>query len=362
MARSGPAAKRSKKAKPVEAAAEAEAPARRARASKDGATKDGATKEGATKDGATKDGARKARASVDGAAKRGAAKAAAPKRGAAKIAPEDAVTAAAAPAGGRWKADWLDKKTYEKELAKLQVELVKLQAWVQQEGLRVVVLFEGRDAAGKGGTIKRVTESLNPRYCRVVALPKPTERERTQWYFQRYVEQLPAAGEIALFDRSWYNRAGVERVMGFCTDEEYQEFFRTCPEFERMLVRSGTILIKYWFSVSPEEQERRFQSRLEKVTKHWKLSPMDLEARQHWVEYSRAKDTMFAYTDIKQAPWYVVGADDKRRARLNCISHLLSMIPYQDVIPRVEALPPRDDVGTYVRPPMAEQTFVPERY
>jgi polyphosphate kinase len=262
----------------------------------------------------------------------------------------------------RWKADWLDKKTYEKELAKLQVELVKLQAWVQQEGLRVVVLFEGRDAAGKGGTIKRVTESLNPRHCRVVALPKPTERERTQWYFQRYVEQLPAAGEIALFDRSWYNRAGVERVMGFCTEEEYQEFFRTCPEFERMLVRSGTILIKYWFSVSPEEQERRFQSRLEKVTKHWKLSPMDLEARQHWVAYSRAKDTMFAYTDIKQAPWYVVGADDKRRARLNCISHLLSMIPYQDVIPRVEALPPRDDVGTYVRPPMAEQTFVPERF
>jgi polyphosphate kinase len=376
MARSGPAAKRSKKAKPVEVAAEAEAPARRARASKDEASKDGSAKDVATKDvatkdvaakgvaakgGATKRGARKAGASEDAAPKRGAAKSAT-KRGAAKVAPEDAVMAAAAPAARKWKSDWLDKKTYEKELAKLQVELVKLQAWVQQEGLRVVVLFEGRDAAGKGGTIKRVTESLNPRYCRVVALPKPTERERTQWYFQRYVEQLPAAGEIALFDRSWYNRAGVERVMGFCTDEEYQEFFRTCPEFERMLVRSGTILIKYWFSVSPEEQERRFQSRLERVTKHWKLSPMDLEARQHWVEYSRAKDTMFAYTDIKQAPWYVVGADDKRRARLNCISHLLSMIPFQDVIPRVEALPPRDDVGTYVRPPMAEQTFVPERY
>ncbi len=262
----------------------------------------------------------------------------------------------------RGKRDWLDKKTYEKELAKLQVELVKLQAWVQQEGLRVVVLFEGRDAAGKGGTIKRVTESLNPRHCHVVALPKPSERERSQWYFQRYVAHLPAAGEIALFDRSWYNRAGVEHVMGFCSDEEYQEFFRTCPEFERMLVRSGIILIKYWFSVSSEEQERRFQDRLERVTKHWKLSPMDVEARQHWVAYSRAKDTMFAYTDTKQAPWYVVDADDKRRARLNCISHLLSMIPYEDVIPRVKTLPPRAEAGSYVRPPLKEQTFVPERY
>ncbi len=260
------------------------------------------------------------------------------------------------------KLGWLDKKLYEKELATLQVELVKLQAWVQKKGLKVVVLFEGRDAAGKGGTIKRITESLNPRSCHVVALPKPTERESTQWYFQRYVAHLPAAGEIVLFDRSWYNRAGVERVMGFCTEEEYQEFFRSCPEFERMLVRSGIILIKYWFSVSSEEQERRFQSRLERVTKHWKLSPMDVEARQHWVEYSRAKDTMFSYTDTKQAPWYVVDADDKRRARLNTISHLLSMIPYEDVIPRVQELPPRADTGAYVRPPLKEQTFVPQRY
>ncbi len=260
------------------------------------------------------------------------------------------------------KRDWLDKKVYEKELVQLQVELVKLQAWVQKQGLRVVVLFEGRDAAGKGGTIKRITESLNPRSCHVVALPKPTERERSQWYFQRYVAHLPAAGEIVLFDRSWYNRAGVERVMGFCTEEEYQEFFRTCPEFERMLARSGIILIKYWFSVSADEQERRFQDRLKRVTKHWKLSPMDVEARQHWVAYSRAKDTMFAYTDTKQAPWYVVDADDKRRARLNTISHLLSMIPYEDVIPRVKELPPREDTGAYVRPPLREQTFVPQRY
>ena len=294
------------------------------------------------------------------------AKAGAKTRAKGKAAPTTAAAAAAKGAGAaeqvQTKRDWLDKKTYEKELAALQVELVKLQAWVQHEGLRVVVLFEGRDAAGKGGTIKRVTESLNPRYCHVVALPKPTERERTQWYFQRYVAHLPAAGEIALFDRSWYNRAGVERVMGFCTEEEYQEFFRSCPEFERMLVRSGIILIKYWFSVSPEEQERRFQDRLERVTKHWKLSPMDVEARQHWVAYSQAKDTMFAYTDTKQAPWYVVDADDKRRARLNCISHLLSMIPYQDVIPRVKELPARADAGSYVRPPLQEQTFVPAKY
>ena len=256
----------------------------------------------------------------------------------------------------------LGKQAYEKELAKLQTELVKLQAWVQHEGLRVVVIFEGRDAAGKGGTIKRITESLNPRACRVVALPKPTERQRTQWYFQRYVEHLPAAGEIVLFDRSWYNRAGVERVMGFCTEDEVQEFFRSCPGLERMLVRAGIILIKYWFSVSAEEQERRFQQRLAAVTKHWKLSPMDLEARQHWVAYSQAKDAMFAFTDVKTCPWYVVNADDKRRARLNCIHHLLSMIPYQDVIPRVAALPPREDVGAYVRPPLHEQTFVPEQY
>ncbi len=256
----------------------------------------------------------------------------------------------------------LDKKTYEAELAELQVELVKLQTWIQQQGLRVVIIFEGRDAAGKGGTIKRITESLNPRACRVVALPKPTERERTQWYFQRYVEHLPAAGEIVIFDRSWYNRAGVERVMGFCTEEEVQEFFRSCPGLERMLVRAGIILIKYWFSVSPEEQERRFQSRLEDVTKHWKLSPMDLEARQHWVAYSQAKDAMFAFTDVKTCPWYVVDADDKRRARLNCIHHLLTMFPYEDVIPRVDALPPREGEAAYVRPPIHEQTFVPARY
>jgi polyphosphate kinase len=277
------------------------------------------------------------------------------------MARDDADRTKAAKAAGS-KREWLDKKLYERELSALQVELVKLQAWVQHEGLRVVVLFEGRDAAGKGGTIKRITESLNPRSCHVVALPKPTERERSQWYFQRYVAHLPAAGEIALFDRSWYNRAGVERVMGFCSDEEYHEFFRTCPEFERMLIRSGIVLIKYWFSVSADEQERRFQRRLKRVTKHWKLSPMDVEARQHWVAYSQAKDTMFSYTDTKQSPWFVVNADDKRRARLNTISHLLSVIPYQDVIPRVVDLPPRDDLGSYVRPPLYEQTFVPERY
>ena len=218
-------------------------------------------------------------------------------------------------------------RAYERELAKLQIELVKLQEWVKVKGLKVVVLFEGRDAAGKGGTIKRITEPLNPRVCRVVALGTPTEREKTQWYFQRYVAHLPAAGEIVLFDRSWYNRAGVESVMGFCTDTEYEEFMRTCPEFERMLVRSDIMLIKYWFSVSDEEQERRFQSRIADPTKRWKLSPMDLESRRRWVEYSKAKDIMFSHTDIKQAPWYVVEADVKKRARLNCISHFLSLIP-----------------------------------
>jgi polyphosphate kinase 2 len=228
--------------------------------------------------------------------------------------------------------------------------------------LKVVVIFEGRDAAGKGGVIKRITQCLNPRICRVVALGTPTEREKTQWYFQRYVPHLPAAGEMVLFDRSWYNRAGVERVMGFCTEQQYQEFLRTCPEFERILVRSGIILIKYWFSVSDAEQERRFQARLTDRTKRWKLSPMDLESRSRWIEYSRAKDEMFRYTDIKQAPWYVVKADVKRRARLNCISHLLSLIPYEDLTPEPIELPPRqDDVG-YVRPPMEDQTFVPEVY
>jgi polyphosphate kinase 2 len=256
----------------------------------------------------------------------------------------------------------LNKKFYEKELGRLQIELVKLQEWVKYKGLKVVAIFEGRDAAGKGGTIKRITESLNPRIVRVVALPTPTERERAQWYFQRYVPHLPASGEIVLFDRSWYNRAGVERVMGFCTDDEYREFLRSCPEFERMLVRSGVILIKYWFSVSDEEQEHRFQARIDDPTKRWKLSPMDLESRSRWVEYSRAKDEMFKYTDIKQAPWWVVNSDDKRRARLNCISHLLSMIPYEDLTPEPIKLPPRqDDVG-YVRPPISDQTFVPEIY
>ncbi len=249
---------------------------------------------------------------------------------------------------------------YEKELAQLQIELVKLQEWIKAQGLRVVVVFEGRDAAGKGGVIKRITESLSPRICRVVALPAPSEREKTQWYFQRYVAHLPAAGEMVLLDRSWYNRAGVERVMGFCTDEEYAEFMRSCPEFERMLVRSGIILIKYWFSVSDEEQERRFQKRITDPVRRWKLSPMDLESRSKWFMYSKAKDEMFLYTDIKQAPWYVVNADVKKRARLNCISHLLSMIPYDDLTPDPIELPPRQsDVG-YMRPPITDQSFVPE--
>ena len=256
----------------------------------------------------------------------------------------------------------LDKKTYEHELAKLQIELVKLQEWIKHQGLKVVVLFEGRDAAGKGGTIKRITLRLNPRICRVVALGVPTERETTQWYFQRYAAHLPAAGEMVLFDRSWYNRAGVERVMGFCSNEEYREFLRSTPEFERMLIRSGIILIKYWFSVSDEEQERRFQARLHDQTKRWKLSPMDLESRRRWEDFSKAKDEMFAYTDIKQAPWYVVNADDKKRARLNCISHLLSMINYEDLTPANIKLPPRELRKSYVRPPITDQTFIPEKY
>jgi polyphosphate kinase len=253
------------------------------------------------------------------------------------------------------------KAEYEKELARLQIELVKVQEWIKHEGLRVVVIFEGRDAAGKGGVIKRITQGLNPRVCRVVALAAPTERERTQWYFQRYAAHLPAAGEMVLFDRSWYNRAGVERVMGFCTDEEYQEFLRSCPEFERMLIRSGIILVKYWFSVSDAEQERRFHRRIDDPTRRWKLSPIDLKSRELWVEYSKAKDEMFRYTDTKQSPWYVVEADDKRRARLNCISHLLSLVSYQDLTPDPIVLPPREESG-YVRPPLSEQTFVPDRY
>jgi polyphosphate kinase 2 len=251
---------------------------------------------------------------------------------------------------------------YELELARLQIELVKLQEWIKHEGLRLVVIFEGRDAAGKGGTIKRITESLNPRICRVVALGRPTEREQTSWYFQRYVAHLPAAGEMVLLDRSWYNRAGVERVMGFCSDLDYQEFLRSCPEFERMLVRSGIILIKYWFSISDDEQERRFQKRMKDPTRSWKLSPMDVESRSRWVEYSRAKDAMFAYTDIKQAPWHVVKADNKKCARLNCISHLLSMIEYKDLTPTPAKLPPRPKAADYVRPPLSDQTFVPETW
>lgn len=251
---------------------------------------------------------------------------------------------------------------YNKELAKLQVELVKLQEWVKAKGLKVVVIFEGRDAAGKGGVIKRITQRLNPRVCRVVALGTPTDKEKRQWYFERYVAQLPTAGEIVLFDRSWYNRAGVEKVMGFCTQEEYEEFFRSCPEFERMLVRSGILLIKYWFSVSDEVQEKRFKARIDDPTKRWKLSPMDLEARSRWVEYSKAKDKMFEVCDIPQARWHVVNADSKKRARLNCIHHLLTQIPYQDLTPPPIELPPKQKRRGYVRPPLSDQQFVPEVY
>jgi polyphosphate kinase 2 len=255
-------------------------------------------------------------------------------------------------------------KFYLKELKHLQTELVKLQQWIKHKGLKVVVIFEGRDAAGKGGVIKRITESLNPRICRVVALGSPSEREKTSWYFQRYVPHLPAAGEMVLFDRSWYNRAGVEHVMGFCTPAEYQEFLRSCPEFENMLMRSGIILIKYWFSVSDAVQEERFQGRLNDVTRSWKLSPMDIESRSKWVEYSRAKDAMFAHTDTKQAPWRVVRADNKKAARLNCMRHLLSMIPYQDLTPAAPpTLPERPKMpADYVRPPLEDQTFVPHHY
>ena len=249
---------------------------------------------------------------------------------------------------------------YEKELARLQVELVKLQEWVNHKGLRVVVLFEGRDAAGKGGVIKRITESLNPRSCRVVALQKPTEKERTQWYFQRYANHLPSAGEIVLFDRSWYNRAGVERVMGFCSDEEYWEFLKSVPVFEDMLTRSGIILIKYWFSVSDDEQEERFQERINDETKRWKLSDMDLEARSKWVEYSKAKDIMFQYTDTESSPWYVIESDIKKHARINCISHLLASVPYEDLENKKFVLPKRQEDKGYVRPPLDSMKFVPD--
>lgn len=256
----------------------------------------------------------------------------------------------------------LKKKIYEEELERLQAELVKLQEWIRHEGLRVIVVFEGRDAAGKGGVIKRIQERTNPRVVRVAALGTPTEKEKTQWYFQRYVAHLPAGGEMVLFDRSWYNRAGVERVMGFCNEEQYWEFLRSCPEFERMLQRSGIILIKYWFSVSDEVQEKRFQERMTDPRKYWKLSPMDIKSREKWFEYSKAKDVMFQYTDTKDSPWYVVNADDKRRARLNCITHLLSKVAYKDLSPKPRKLPPRPKKSKYVRPPLHEQNFIAEVY
>jgi polyphosphate kinase 2 len=256
----------------------------------------------------------------------------------------------------------LPSKEYEKKLLKLAVELVKLQEWVKANKLRVVVIFEGRDAAGKGGVIKTIAGCLNPRICRIVALGIPTEKEKSQWYFQRYVSELPSGGEIVLFDRSWYNRAGVEKVMGYCTNEEYEDFLRSCPEFERMLIRSGIILIKYWFSISDSEQENRFQERIKDPTKRWKISQMDIESRDRWVEYSMAKDKMFSYTDTKQSPWYVVPADDKRRARLNCIDHFLSLIPYKDLTQKPVKLPPLKHDVAYVRPPITDQTFVPEKY
>jgi polyphosphate kinase len=256
----------------------------------------------------------------------------------------------------------LGSKEYEKLLLNLEIELVKLQEWVKANKLKVVVVFEGRDAAGKGGVIKTIAGCMNPRICRIVALGVPTEKEKSQWYFQRYVSQLPSGGEIVLFDRSWYNRAGIEKVMGFCTNEEHEEFLRACPEFERMLIRSGIILVKYWFSVSDREQENRFQNRIKDPTKRWKISPIDVMSRDRWVEYSMAKDRMFSFTDTKQSPWYVVHADDKRRSRLNCIDHLLSLIPYEDLTPKPFKLPPLKHDVAYVRPPVTDQTFVPEKY
>lgn len=256
----------------------------------------------------------------------------------------------------------LKNRIYLKDLANLQVELVKLQEYVRVKGLKVAVVFEGRDAAGKGGVIKRIMQRMNPRTCRIVALGTPTEREKTQWYFQRYAAELPAGGEIVLFDRSWYNRAGVERVMGFCTEKEYREFLRSCPEFERMLIRSDIVLLKYWFSVGDEEQEARFQKRIKDPAKRWKLSSMDLESRARWVDYSRAKDAMLGACSIKEAPWWVVPADNKRRARLNCIAHILSRFPYKDYTPKKLKLPPRQVDPTYKRPPMTRQNFIPEAY
>src|SRR6195256_6256137 len=265
------------------------------------------------------------------------------------------------PAARSQRATEIGKKDYEKVLRQLQVELLQLEEWIRHSNLRVVVLFEGRDTAGKGGVIKRMTALFNPRFCRVVALPAPTKRERTQWYFQRYVVHLPSAGEMVLFDRSWYNRAGVERVMGFCTDEEYDDFMRTCPEFERMLVRSGIILIKYWLSVSDEEQERRFLGRINDPSKRWKLSPMDMQARARWVDYSEAKDQMFAFCDIKDAPWHVVETDNKRAAHLNLMSHFLSLIPYEEV-PHEDIKLPARQKRSYTRPPKSSQHMVPINY
>jgi polyphosphate kinase len=254
----------------------------------------------------------------------------------------------------------LPRKAYEAELLRLQEELVKMAEWVRDSGARVVVVFEGRDAAGKGGTIKRITEHLNPRVARIVALPVPTERQRTQWYFQRYAEQLPAAGEIVLFDRSWYNRAGVEKVLGFCTPEEHRRFLQQCPIFERLLVDDGIHLIKYWFSVSDREQERRFESRIDDPMRRWKLSPTDMFSRTRWVDYSRAKDEMFVHTDIPEAPWFVVDADDKRRARINCMAHLLSQIPYQQRRLEKIEMPERQSDEGYIRPPREIYTYVPD--
>ncbi len=256
----------------------------------------------------------------------------------------------------------LKNDVYDHDLAKLQIELVKLQEWIKLKGLKVVVIFEGRDAAGKGGVINRITESLNPRICRVEALGTPTEKEKTQWYFQRYVAHLPAAGEMILFDRSWYNRAGVEHVMGFCSKDEYWEFLRSCPNFEQMLIRSGIILIKFWFSVSADEQEKRFQARLKNPAKRWKLSEMDLKSRELWVEYSKAKDNMFDYTDTKISPWYDVPADDKKKARLNAIRHLLNKIDYKDIPYSKIKLEPRVIDDAYVRPPIEDNNFVKDYY
>ena len=256
----------------------------------------------------------------------------------------------------------ISKKRYEEELEKLEIELVKLQEWIKFKQLKLVVLFEGRDAAGKGGVIKRIAGPLNPRNCRIAALGIPTEKEKSEWYFQRYVKHLPSGGEIVLFDRSWYNHAGVEHVMGFCTEEQYVDFFRSCPSFEQMLIHSGIILIKYWFSVSDEEQEIRFQERLTDPTKLWKFSPMDVVSREKWVEYSKAKDEMFKYTDLKISPWYVVPADNKKLARLNCIGHLLSLIAYETVPRDPIVLLPRKENESYIRPPITDQTFVPDRY